>query len=191
MPYVLPHAIETERVLIREVEAQDMDALFAIHNDAGVTRYIPHMYWPTREKADAWYARLLDRRAQKSAIQCVVVRRATSEAPEAVMGTALLFNFEEASGLAEFGYLLGAQFWGRGYIQEALPAFIDCAFKEVGLRRLEAAVDSRNAASNKLAERLGFVREGVLRERWLAAGELQDVHLYGLLKRDWHAARDV
>ena len=189
MPYVLPHPIETQRLIIREVEARDMDALFAIHNNPEVTRYIPHMHWPTREQADVWFARLLDRREKKSAVQCAVIRRAASDEPYAVIGTLVLFNFEEASALAEIGWLLGAQFWHRGYMQEAMLAFIDCAFNVLDLRRLEAAVDSRNLASNTLAERMGFVREGVLRERWIGAGELQDVHLFGLLRRDWDATR--
>ena len=61
------------------------------------------------------------------------------------------------------------------------------AFGPLGLRRIEADIDPRNAPSCTLAERMGFVREGLLRERWRVADELQDSALYGLLARDWRA----
>ena len=189
--------IETARLRIRQVEHSDLDALMALHGDTEVVRYIPHMHWANRADADAWWARALGRREKQSAVQCVVTARmdANSDADEPIVGTLTLFNFEIESGLAEFGYLLGRAHQNKGYAREAATAFIDFAFADadahsgenrgMGLRRLEAAVDSRNLASNRLAERLGFVREGVLRERWLAAGELQNVHLFGLLRREW------
>jgi RimJ/RimL family protein N-acetyltransferase len=59
------------------------------------------------------------------------------------------------------------------------------AFDTLRLRRIEADIDPRNSASCKLVERLGFVREGLLRERWDVAGELCDAALYGLLASDW------
>jgi [ribosomal protein S5]-alanine N-acetyltransferase len=68
-----------------------------------------------------------------------------------------------------------------------MRAFIDFAFASLNLRRLEAMVDQRNTGSNVLLQRLGFVLEGVLRERWLAAGELQNINLHALLSREWTA----
>jgi len=104
--------------MIRLADRDDLDELFTLHSDAEVTRYVPHMHWTTRADADAWFARLLERREKQSAVQCVIVRRATANATEAVIGTAVLFNFEVASGLAEIGYLLeralGQRLCGRG-----------------------------------------------------------------------------
>jgi RimJ/RimL family protein N-acetyltransferase len=69
-------------------------------------------------------------------------------------------------------------------MSEAAHAVIDHGFNTVGLRRLEADIDPRNLGSAKLLERLGFVREGLLRERWVVGDEISDSALYGLLKRD-------
>ena len=90
-------------------------------------------------------------------------------------------------GRAEIGYSLRSDRWGRGLAREALQLALAHAFDTLGLRRVEADIDPRNTASCGLAERLGFVREGLLRERWLVAGELQDSAMYGLLARDWRA----
>ena len=185
MNYTLSAPLLTPRLLIRLVEQCDLDALYVLHSDVVVTRYIPHMHWTSRADADTWFERALERREKQSAVQCVIVKRAVDDAVETVIGTAMLFNFQADSGLAEIGYLLGRPHWGAGYAAEAVTAFIYFAFATLNLRRLEALVDARNVASNKLMQRLSFTLEGVLRERWLAVDELQNVNLFGLLRREW------
>ena len=70
-------------------------------------------------------------------------------------------------------------------MQEALTALVRFAFGELKLRRIEADVDPRNAASLKSLDRLGFKQEGLLRERWNVAGEIQDTLFFGLLAHEW------
>ncbi len=108
MNYTLSTSLLTPRLIVRLAERDDLDALFALHADTEITRYIPHMHWTTRADADVWFARLLERREKQSAVQCVIAKRAADDA-ETVIGTAMLFNFEVASGLAEIGYLLSAR----------------------------------------------------------------------------------
>ena len=102
-----------------------------------------------------------------------------------LIGTVTLFNLSRSNGRAEIGYAMGSAYWGKGYMNEALKALIVHAFDVMNFRRLEADVDPRNAASIRTLERLGFQREGFLRERWHVGGELQDAFFYGLLKREW------
>ncbi|MDQ3667749.1 MAG: GNAT family N-acetyltransferase [Acidobacteriota bacterium] len=54
---------------------------------------------------------------------------------------------------------------------------------------MEAEVDPRNSASIRTVERLGFQREGYLRERWQVNGEVQDTIFYGLLRPDCEAVK--
>ena len=56
---------------------------------------------------------------------------------------------------------------------------------------MEADVDPRNRASVRSLERLGFIKEGHLRERWIVEGEVSDTILYGLLRREWLANRAI
>jgi len=108
-------------------------------------------------------------------------------APEddAVIGTCTLARLDATHGIAEVGFALARDSWRRGYMKEALPLLVDFAFSRLGLRRLEADVDPRNVASLRLLERLGFRREGLLRERYCMNAELQDAVLLALLGRDW------
>ena len=102
-----------------------------------------------------------------------------------MIGTCTLHQIHEQNRRAEVGYALGRAYWGNGYMNEAMHALLDHAFRSMKLHRLEADIDPRNEPSARSLERLGFVREGHLRERWIVGGEVSDSALYGLLARQW------
>ncbi len=68
-------------------------------------------------------------------------------------------------------------------------ALLGHAFANMNVRRVEAEVDPRYTASAGLLRRLGFTREGLLRQRWVTKGEANDVEMFGLLRSDWPADR--
>ncbi len=115
---------------------------------------------------------------------CVIEFKNTGE----ILGDCGLFNGVSQSRRAEIGYCLGRKNWGNGYMLEAADALIEHGLKRVGLHRIEADIDPRNQPSIKLVERLGFKREGYLRERWMIDGEITDTVLYGLIHSDRYPA---
>lgn len=104
---------------------------------------------------------------------------------DGIIGTCTLYHIDTNNRRAEIGYALGSEYWGKGYMQEALTLFINFCFGNLDLNRLEADVDPQNISSIKVLERLGFQKEGYLRERWLVGGGVQDSLFYGLLKNEW------
>lgn len=106
-----------------------------------------------------------------------------------LIGTLDLFRIELPHRRCECGYSLGTASWGQGLMSEILPLALDFAFGELGLHRVEADTDPRNAASVKLLERMGFQREGTLRQRWRVGTEVSDSAVFGLLAPDWHERR--
>lgn len=170
--------IETHRLKIRLVERSDLPSLLEVNSNGEVTRYLPYESWKGIADGDAWYSRTADRFAAGEAGQFVIEQRETRR----VIGTCLVFRFEKLSARAEVGYVLAREFWGAGYMFEAMSAFVTFGFEQIGLRRIEAEIDPRNGASARLLERLGFVREGLLRQRWERKGEVIDSSLYGLLR---------
>jgi ribosomal-protein-serine acetyltransferase len=87
----------------------------------------------------------------------------------------------------ELGYWLGASFQGQGIITRACSAMIDYAFVELGLHRVEIRCMSENVKSRRIPERLGFVKEGVVRQvRW-RLGHFDDHIVYGMLASEWPA----
>ena len=176
--------IETERTLIRIVGPDDLPDLLEINSSDEVTRYVPYKTWVTAADSHAWLERMERLQAGGDTLQLVIALRDTGQ----VIGACLLFAFDAASSRAEIGYVLGRQYWGRGYMHEAIGAVMRFVFERLGLRRLEATIDPRNAASLKLVQRLGFASEGLRRQRVLMKGTLVDQSLFGCLREDWLAA---
>ena len=185
MPLERPTPIETARLRVRLIEEADLSDLFAVNGDPEVTRFLPYATWENPASGDAWFKRMTDLQATGAALQFVVVHKAADKA----IGTCLIFRYDEPSARAELGFVLARKYWGEGYMSEALTALIDCAFENMAMRRLEAEVNPRNAASGKLLRHLGFVREGLARQRWVSKGTAHDVESYGLLHDDWAARR--
>lgn len=173
--------ITTERVVLRWISEDDVDALFEVFSDSQVMRYWSSGPLADRRAAADLQREIADGNRNNSMFKWGLALRESNR----IIGTATLFNLSLSNGRAELGYAMGSAHWGKGYMNEALRAFVSHAFEGLDLRRLEADVDPRNAASIRTLERLGFQREGFLRERWHVAGEIQDALFYGLLRREW------
>jgi len=176
-----PAVLETERLRLRWITPGDVEAMWTLYSDPVVSRYLSRPAFRERIQAEKLVANALAGYADGSSVNFACELRASGE----VVGNCMLFRFHDESRRAEVGYSLARAYWGRGYMHESLGALIDYSFGALGLNRLEADIDPRNASSAKSLERLGFVKEGVLRERWVVAGETSDTAYYGLLARDW------
>jgi RimJ/RimL family protein N-acetyltransferase len=148
-------------------------------------RYWATPPWTSREQALDQIQRDAQYLADGSALRLALEPAAGNN----ILGTVSLFAFNEQSQRAELGYILARAAWGQGLMHEALAALVSYAVQTLALRRLEADIDPRNERSARSLARLGFTREGLLRERWVVAGEVSDTALYGLLARDWAATR--
>jgi [ribosomal protein S5]-alanine N-acetyltransferase len=174
-----------ERIALRWMTARDADALYAIFSDPEVMRYWSTLPMTRKAEARALLRDIREEHADGRLHEWGLVLRESDR----VIGTCTLFHVDRGNRRAEVGFALGRSWWGRGLMREGLGALLDFAFGELALRRIEADVDPRNRLSAELLERLGFMREGLLRERWNVGGELQDAAFYGLLARDYRRGR--
>lgn len=175
-----------ERIVLRPLALRDAPQLFAVFSDPEAMRY-----WSTLPMRDPAEARTLIREVREeqaagTLFEWGVARRADNR----VIGTCALFHVDWSNGRAEIGFALARACWGQGLMREALVTLIDFAFDRLALRRLEADVDPRNQASVTLLERLGFRREGLLRERWNVGDEFQDAAFFGLLAREYRPRQE-
>lgn len=171
---------ETERLAMRRQRVEDARALFEAYSDTELMRYwssAPHTtveetrdYLDPREDHRDWRGWAITLKGDDTAIGTLA---ATTRRP----------------GVAEIGYLLVRRHWGRGYAREAVIALIDLLFAE-GHRRIFADTDPSNNASIALIERLGFKREGLLRQEWETHIGVRDTLLLGLLREEWPEDRD-
>jgi RimJ/RimL family protein N-acetyltransferase len=173
--------INASRIDLRPISADDLDAFYSIFSDPQVMRYWSSLPITDRDAARKLIDEIGERFARHESLKWGVARRTDNM----LIGTATLNHPDFDNRRAEIGYALGSAHWGNGYMHEALQATLEYAFHILDLHRIEADVDPRNQASIKTLERLGFQREGLLRERWHVGGEIQDSFFYGLLRRDW------
>lgn len=174
--------IEAERIRLRQLEESDTDSLFEIFSDAEALRFWSFQPYKERAEAEKLLAEIHEYFRQKTLFQWGIALKCEEDK---IIGTTTLFRLDEQSRRAEIGYILNRAFWGNGFAGEALTALLNFAFEKMNLHRIEADIEPRNTASVKTVERLGFQREGLLRERWVVGGEIQDTAFYGLLKSDW------
>jgi [ribosomal protein S5]-alanine N-acetyltransferase len=181
MPLPLALAVHTQRLVLRPVIEGDLPELLQINGDDAVTKFLPYASWSTPEDGQAWLARMHNLQATGTAQQLVMQRLADGR----VIGTALVFKYDEGSARAEIGYVVGRAHWREGYAREALRGLCTHAFNTLGLRRLEAEVNPANQASHQLLRQLGFTEEGRLRQRWVAKGQAYDTLVFGCLATEW------
>ena len=179
IPQSLP-VLESERIRLRPLRMDDAGEVFTMFSDARVTRYWSFQAWTEPAQAEAWLAERIGW-GPPSVYGWAMADRAS----DAFIGTTALFSLSGPLHRAELGYSLMPARQGEGLATEAVRRALDFGFDVLGLERIEADVDPRNLASCRLAERLGFQREGLLRNRWRVGGEFADSILYGLLRGEY------
>jgi len=173
--------LDAGRVQLRWLTNSDIPALLSVFGDPEVTRYWGFARLPDLAAAAALLAEIHKEFRSGNLFQWGV------EIPDGQLaGTCTLADIDLANRRAELGFALGRAFWGRGYVAAALPALLKFAFGGLRLHRVFADTDPRNIRSIRVLERLGFLREGVLRGHYLVQGEPQDAVVYGLLQSEWN-----
>lgn len=181
MPAFEAIPLRTERLVLRPYRESDAGDLFGIFSDPKVMRFLSSPPWTSHDRAREVIERDVSAFESGEHLGLAIERIEDKQ----LIGQCTLFKLSEACRRAEIGYSLASGVWGNGYMSEALSALIRYGFKRMNLNRIEADVDPRNDASVRMLERFGFVREGLLRERWIVDGEVSDSAIYGLLRKDW------
>jgi len=176
--------LTTERLRLRPVADEDADALFAVHSNARVLRHWDAPPWTDPARAEAFVRRSHQLAEEGTGARLAIVLAAHAS----FIGWCALSRWDPDFRSARIGYVLDDTAWGQGYATEAARALLGWAFDALDLNRVQAEVDTRNAASAHVLEKLGFVREGTLREDCVVDGVVSDSWVYGLLRREWQPA---
>jgi RimJ/RimL family protein N-acetyltransferase len=102
-----------------------------------------------------------------------------------LVGNVSLKNVSHMMKYAEIGYGVAEAYQGKGIATGAVKLLIEMAFRQSDLRKLTAYVHDKNLASCRVLEKLGFKREGLLREHYIINGVPENELLFGLLKHEW------
>ena len=147
-------AIETQRLLLREMHIGDLDFVAEMLSDAEVMRFYPRCY--TRSEAEQWLCRTTDRYLRDGHGLWIVMEKQSAR-PVGQVG--LVRQSVEGVEEYEVGYLIHSPFWRRGYATEAATATRDHAFFVLNKERVISLIRPVNLPSQGVARRLGMVRE--------------------------------
>jgi ribosomal-protein-alanine N-acetyltransferase len=173
--------IETERLLLREILPEDADAIFRIFASNEVTRYYDLVSCTDLQQA----AELIDFFDESFELERAIRWGIARQSDNQLIGTCGYVWLRRFRG--EVGYELHPDYWGNGYMREALDAILDFGFTELGLNRIEALVMVDNERSAALLNALGFCEEGVLRQHDFFKDRFHDMRLFALLADDYYA----
>ena len=178
MPLVTPR-LHSARLTLRPFTPADTDAIFAVMSKSRVMRYWDSPAWKERAQAERFIANAARGEQEGTDVRLAIERDGV------LIGQCGFFRWNPTFRSAAIGYCLDDSAWGQGFGTEAVSAVLGWAFETLDLNRVQAELDTRNPASARLLEKLGFVREGTLREDCIVDGEVSDSWIYGLLRRQW------
>lgn len=180
MPLRTP-TLQTSRLLLRPFAETDAEAIYALQSNPRVLRDWDAPPWTDRAHAQSFIAACRQMEEDGSGARLAI----ETVAERLFIGWCSMFRWNPVYRSLGIGYCLDEPAWSKGYATEAVRAMLHWAYDVLDLNRVEAELDTRNAASARVLEKLGFAREGMKREDCIVAGEVSDSWIYGLLRRDW------
>ncbi len=173
--------IATERLVLRRFRAEDAGTLADYRSDPEVARY---QSWDSPFpllRAETAVANFMASDPDRAGWFQYAIERTEDRRLIGDVAVHLHDNLMQA----EIGFTLATPYQKLGYATEAVRAVLDRLFLQRGLHKVTGECDARNTASAGLLERLGFTREGLLRQQTFIKGEWTDDLLYGLLATEW------
>lgn len=180
MPLPTP-TLTTDRLVLRPFTDGDSEDLFALQSDPRVLRYWDAPPWTDRSRVAGFMDGCRQLADEGSGARVALEQRTDA----AFLGWCTFNSWNPEFRSASLGYCLTEEAWGQGYATEASRRLLQWAFDTLDLNRVQAEADTRNTASARVLEKLGFVHEGTLREDCIVDGVVSDSWVYGLLRRDW------
>ncbi len=150
-------------------------------NDPKVRHYSRNMWPKTLEEVKKWFEPTPDRQMREFIVFTVYHKHAKRP-----IGSIGFNHINWVSRNANIFLTIGEpEYWGKGIAGEASNLMINYGFTELNFHKIFAGVFTPNSRSLRAAEKLGFEKEGVLKEEVYVDGQYHDIHKFALFKRDW------
>ena len=178
--------ITSGRVTIRDLRMSDARSLFTMLAGHEVARFIS----PPPSTVDGFerFIEWTHRRREEGTYVCFAI---VPVGYDDAVGIIQVRQMDLSWDTAEWGFAIGAPFWGTGAFLESARLVVDFVFETIGVHRLEARAAVRNGRGNGALSKLGAVREGLLRRSFLRDGEYLDQVLWSVVREDWMQSKAV
>jgi RimJ/RimL family protein N-acetyltransferase len=169
--------IKGKRINLRSLRLSDADSIAKNINSKYITRYTQNIPYPYKKKYAVSFVRKTFGKIKKGTDYEFGI-----ELNGEIVGGASLLKIKDR--IAELGYWLGKRFWGKGYMTEAAKLITDYGFRKLNIKKICSRVAGPNIASQRVLEKTGFKKEGILRKQFVKKGKYYDEVRYGLLSEE-------
>lgn len=171
--------IETDRLLLREITSEDAGDVFRCFSNDHVTQHYGLASFTTVAQAQKLVASFSKNLQEKRGIRWGIERKEA----KGLIGTIGFNAWSPLHKRAEIGYELHPDYWRKGYAKEAITEVLSFGFNNLALHRIGAIVFIDNEASNQLLMKLGFHKEGILKDYMYQQGKAHDTYVYAMFKK--------
>ncbi|UED81455.1 GNAT family N-acetyltransferase [Lysinibacillus sp. CD3-6] len=168
----------TERLTIRPFQSTDLQDVFAIYNDEDTCKFLLHNKWTQEDMQERFNKKLANSVLSKESKLSLAVIYETK-----VVGDLSVW-YTDMKDTVEIGYGFSNEVAGKGLATEAVSTLVNKLFSEFNVHRIQANLDARNTASQKLCERIGMRKEAHFIQNYWNKNEWTDSFVYGMLSSD-------
>ncbi|MBK7629319.1 MAG: GNAT family N-acetyltransferase [Ignavibacteriales bacterium] len=172
--------LETERLFLTEFMLSDSEELFKMRSDKKILKYLDREPHKSIEESELMISEMIKTYKNKDGINWIIKKKDSLN----VIGYIGYLRMRIGDVRAEIGYAMKPEYWGNGFMSEAMAKVIDFGFKVFCLHSIEANVNPANLSSIKLLEKFGFKREAFFHEDYFFNGKFFDSAIYSLLETE-------
>lgn len=149
-----------ENLYIRALKTSDTSEIIDIFSDEETIKYYARLPIKTKEQAEKYLKRLIHGYDNKIFLRWAIAKKDTDQ----LIGLISIHYIDYTSRNSKIGYILNRSYWNQNIMTQVLQPSLKFLFEEAKFHRIEAEIDPGNVASMKLAQKLGFIKEGIRRE---------------------------
>lgn len=178
MSISLFHSLEGKNVCFKPLSINDVKEIHSYASDEEVSRFIGWNLMNTLDETREHIETMLKRESAGTHLYASIILKLTQE----IIGTAMIFNFDQNANHAEIGYVFHKEYWGKGYGTESVALMSDFAFESLNLHRVHASVVDVNIGSARILAKNGYELEGRLKDHYFIEDKYYDALLFGKIE---------
>ncbi|SCN21541.1 putative ribosomal N-acetyltransferase YdaF [Clostridium sp. N3C] len=174
-PYIV-----TDEITLRKIVDSDLDSLFEIYNNENLFQYTPVKLRKSKV-AVAHMIGHFERDFYKR--KGIFLGICLNNEPNHIVGVAEIFDYSADTNMVTIGYRLNESYWSKGIATKTVKAMTEYLFRDIGINRVQAFVMPDNIKSQKVLQRNGFDKEGLIRQGYYWKGQgVVDLIVFSLLR---------
>lgn len=177
--------LETDRLILRNYEAEDCDAYFKLKSDSKTMYYLRDIQLFSKEEANKDFANVLkDMKSEKRKFYFFHIELKSSHEQVGSVGYTVV-DCTPLGKIVHAGYFIYPKFWNNGYVTEAFKKILDFAFLENNVYRVTTGCLAENVGSERVMIKCGMIKEAEHIDWEWHDGKMKDRLEYRLLKHEW------